>query len=218
MMEVHFKAGTTQVEPPKDDILKRHKSARRSAQEYNEKTKLLTFKVFDTFDNAGKVKDELWNLLGKEKVLGEWDVQGLFFMTSNGEVFNAMEDERLLKYIFGLGSKIITGLSDMSMVKTLAGLLEDFLRRLEHSRRHRILTVVAGRSWPVACKRVLASQLRENYIVTVDSERRAQTHVILWLSYGSNRRDSDGPQSKTVMIVSVSMNPSVVLVCKGSSP
>lgn len=43
------------------------------------------------------MKDELWNLLGKEKVLEEWGVQGLFLMTSNGEIFNAMEDERLLK-------------------------------------------------------------------------------------------------------------------------
>lgn len=39
----------------------------------------------------------MWNLLGKEKVLEEWGVQGLFLMTSNGEIFNAMEDERLLK-------------------------------------------------------------------------------------------------------------------------
>ncbi|KNB12506.1 hypothetical protein FOXG_20668 [Fusarium oxysporum f. sp. lycopersici 4287] len=47
--------------------------------------------------HGGEVKDELWNLLGKEKVLEEWGVQGLFLMTSNGEIFNAMEDERLLK-------------------------------------------------------------------------------------------------------------------------
>ncbi|KAJ0154748.1 putative lactate 2-monooxygenase PB1A11.03 [Fusarium oxysporum f. sp. albedinis] len=97
MMEVHFKAKMTQVEPPKEDIFKKHKFARRSAQQYDEKTKLFTFKIFDTFNNAGEVKDELWNLLGKEKVLEEWGVQGLFLMTSNGEVFNAMEDERLLK-------------------------------------------------------------------------------------------------------------------------
>ncbi|KAH7468000.1 hypothetical protein FOMA001_g15194 [Fusarium oxysporum f. sp. matthiolae] len=80
-----------------EDIFKKHKFARRSVQQYDEKTKLLTFKIFDTFNNAGEVKDELWNLLGKEKVLEEWGLQGLFLMTSNGEIFNAMEDERLLK-------------------------------------------------------------------------------------------------------------------------
>lgn len=63
MMEVHFKAKMTQVEPPKEDIFKKHKFARRSAQQYDEKTKLLTFKIFDMFNNAGKVKKELWNLL-----------------------------------------------------------------------------------------------------------------------------------------------------------
>lgn len=87
----------TQVEPPKEDIFKKHKFARRSAQQYDEKTKLFAFKIFGTFNNAGEVKDELWNLLGKEKVLEEWGAQGLFLMTSNGEIFNAMEDERLLK-------------------------------------------------------------------------------------------------------------------------
>ncbi len=43
------------------------------------------------------MKDELWDLLRKEKVLEEWDVQGLFLMTSMGEVFDALDDERLLK-------------------------------------------------------------------------------------------------------------------------
>ncbi|EXL97704.1 hypothetical protein FOIG_10024 [Fusarium odoratissimum NRRL 54006] len=79
MMEVHFKAKMTQVEPPKEDIFKKHKFARRSAQQYDEKTKLLTFKIFDTLNNAGKVKDELWNLLGKEKVFGGVGCSGTVF-------------------------------------------------------------------------------------------------------------------------------------------
>ncbi|SCO57291.1 uncharacterized protein FFMR_14447 [Fusarium fujikuroi] len=60
-------------------------------------TKLLKFQIYDNFDNATKVKDELWDLLRKEKILEEWDVQGLFLMTSMGEVFDALDDERLLK-------------------------------------------------------------------------------------------------------------------------
>ncbi|KAJ9414203.1 hypothetical protein QL093DRAFT_2106665 [Fusarium oxysporum] len=73
MMEVHFKAKMTQLNLQK-------KMFSRSISLH-----------------GGEVKDELWNLLGKEKVLEEWGVQGLFLMTSNGEIFNAMEDERLLK-------------------------------------------------------------------------------------------------------------------------
>ncbi|KAF5703769.1 hypothetical protein FGLOB1_8872 [Fusarium globosum] len=97
MMEAHFMAKTTQAEPPKADIFKKHRYARKSAQEYDEKTKLLRFQIYDNFDNATKVKDELRDLLRKEKVLEEWDVQGLFLMTSMGEVFDALDDERLLK-------------------------------------------------------------------------------------------------------------------------
>ncbi|KAG4262865.1 hypothetical protein FPRO03_10228 [Fusarium proliferatum] len=97
MMEAHFMAKTLQAEPPEADIFKKHRYARKSAQEYDEKTKLLKFQIYDNFDSATKVKDELWDLLGKEKVLEEWDVQGLFLMTSVGEVFDALDDERLLK-------------------------------------------------------------------------------------------------------------------------
>lgn len=97
MMEIHFMAKTTQAEPPKADIFKKHRYARRSAHEYDEKTKLLKFQVYDNFDNATKVKDELWDLLRKEKVLEKWDVQGVFLMTSMGEVFDCLDDERLLK-------------------------------------------------------------------------------------------------------------------------
>ncbi|KAF4441144.1 hypothetical protein FACUT_2912 [Fusarium acutatum] len=49
------------------------------------------------FDNASKVKDELWDLLRKEMVFVEWDVHELFLMTSTGEVFNVLDGERLLK-------------------------------------------------------------------------------------------------------------------------
>ncbi|KAF5633754.1 hypothetical protein F25303_9019 [Fusarium sp. NRRL 25303] len=97
MMEAHFEAKTTQVEPLKVDIFQKHEYARGSAQEYDEEAKLLKFQIYDNFDNATKVKDELWDLLRKEKVLEEWDVQGLFLMTSLGEVFDALDDERLLK-------------------------------------------------------------------------------------------------------------------------
>ncbi|PNP84076.1 hypothetical protein FNYG_02764 [Fusarium nygamai] len=97
MMEANFKEKTTQAEPPKEDIFKKNTYARQSAQEYNQTTELLRFQIYDNFDNARKVKDELWDLLRKEKVLEEWDVQGLFLMTNNGEVFDALDDERLLK-------------------------------------------------------------------------------------------------------------------------
>lgn len=97
MMEAHFMAKTTQAEPPKADVFKKHRYARKSAQEYDEKTKLLKFQIYDNFDNARKVIDELWDLLRKEKVLEEWDVQGIFLMTSMGEVFDGLDDERLLK-------------------------------------------------------------------------------------------------------------------------
>ncbi|KAF4951579.1 hypothetical protein FGADI_7354 [Fusarium gaditjirri] len=97
MMEVHFKAKTTQAQPPKDNIFEKYNYARQSDQQYNEKTKSLEFKIYDKFDNAGKVKDELRNLLARENIFDEWDVQGLFVMLNNGEIFNALEDERLLK-------------------------------------------------------------------------------------------------------------------------
>ncbi|KLO97311.1 uncharacterized protein LW93_3289 [Fusarium fujikuroi] len=97
MMEAHFMAKTLQAELPEADIFKKHRFERKSAQEYDEKTKLLKSQIYDNFDNATKVKDELWDLLRKEKVLEEWDVQGLFLMTSMGEVFDALDDERLLK-------------------------------------------------------------------------------------------------------------------------
>ncbi|KAF5723944.1 hypothetical protein FMUND_1265 [Fusarium mundagurra] len=97
MMEAHFKAKTTQVEPPKEDLFEKHEYARRSAQEYDEGTKVLKFQIYDNFDNAAKIQSELWDLLHKETVLEQWDVQGLFLMTSLGEVFDALDDERLLK-------------------------------------------------------------------------------------------------------------------------
>ncbi|KAG5754833.1 hypothetical protein H9Q72_003596 [Fusarium xylarioides] len=97
MMKVHFTAKVTLVEPPKEDIFMKHKYPRRSAQEYDERTKLLKFKIYDNFDNARKVMGELWDLLRKEKVLEEWDVQGLFLMTSLGEVFDSLDDARLLQ-------------------------------------------------------------------------------------------------------------------------
>ncbi|KAF5558874.1 hypothetical protein FPHYL_7215 [Fusarium phyllophilum] len=71
MMEAHFKAKTT--------------------------TKLLKFQIYDNFNDAAKVQGELWDLLRKEKVLEEWDVQGLFLMTSLGEVFDSLDGGRLLQ-------------------------------------------------------------------------------------------------------------------------
>lgn len=43
MMEAHFQAKTTQVEPPKVDIFQKHEYARESAQEYDEEANLLKF-------------------------------------------------------------------------------------------------------------------------------------------------------------------------------
>jgi heterodisulfide reductase subunit B len=97
MMEACFKAKTPVVEPPTEDILKKHKFTRQSAQEYEEKTGLLKFKIYDNFDNAGKLKDELWNLLGKENILEEWDIYELLLMTNNAGIFDAIQDERLLQ-------------------------------------------------------------------------------------------------------------------------
>ncbi|KAF5551318.1 hypothetical protein FMEXI_3436 [Fusarium mexicanum] len=97
MMEAHFQAKTTQIEAPKGDIFKKYNYARQSAQVYDEKNKLLKFKIYDNFDNAAKMLGELWNLLRKENVLENWDFQELFLMTGMGEVFNPLEDERLLK-------------------------------------------------------------------------------------------------------------------------
>ncbi|KAF5642492.1 uncharacterized protein FTJAE_3649 [Fusarium tjaetaba] len=96
-MEAHFKPKTILAEPPKEDIFKKHKYARQSAPKYDETTELLKFQIYDNFDNARKLKDELWDLLRKEKVLEGWEVQELFLMTNNGEVFDALDDERLLK-------------------------------------------------------------------------------------------------------------------------
>ncbi|KAF5248698.1 hypothetical protein FANTH_5768 [Fusarium anthophilum] len=97
MMEVHFQAKATQIEPPKEDIFKTYIYARRSEQVYDEQNKLLKFKIYDNFDNAAKVVGELWNLLRKENVLENWDFQELFLMTNMGQVCNPLEDERLLK-------------------------------------------------------------------------------------------------------------------------
>ncbi|KAF4499522.1 hypothetical protein FAGAP_4312 [Fusarium agapanthi] len=90
MMEAHFQAKTTQIEHPKEDIFKTYNYAWQSAQDYDEQNKLLKFKVYDNFDNAAKVQGELCNLLRKENVLENWDFQGLFLMTSNGEVINPL--------------------------------------------------------------------------------------------------------------------------------
>ncbi|KAF5987876.1 hypothetical protein FCOIX_767 [Fusarium coicis] len=97
MMEAHFKPKAMLVEPLKEGIFKKNEYARLSAQEYDEETKLLKFRIYDNFDHARKLKGELWDLLRKEKVLESWDVEGLFLMTNNGEVFDALDDERLLK-------------------------------------------------------------------------------------------------------------------------
>jgi hypothetical protein len=63
----HFKPKTMLVGPLKDEILKKNEL---SAQEYDEETKLLKFRIYDNFDHARKLKGELWDLLRKEKVVG----------------------------------------------------------------------------------------------------------------------------------------------------
>ncbi|KAF5579482.1 uncharacterized protein FSUBG_13602 [Fusarium subglutinans] len=87
MMEVHFQAKSTQVEPPKEDIFKTYNYARRSEQVYDEHNKLLKFKIYDNFDNAAKVLGELWNLLRKENVLGELGSSGTVSYDQHGGGF-----------------------------------------------------------------------------------------------------------------------------------